>query len=138
MALVDTSQEGDGIRTYKMWKSDFINVIATGHQNYAELTFNFIAQVELLLSQRKSAQLLNDRKVNVHGEEGRKVQIDYALELLSGEVKPDPSDRYGNLTQDIIDRVGKSLKSFKDIADNIEKQLGKLYCNSLLRPDAKQ
>ncbi len=44
--------------------------LATVHRNYAEITFNFIAQVEFLLSQPKSAQLLNDRTVNVHGEKG--------------------------------------------------------------------
>ncbi len=107
-----------------MWKSDSLNIIATGHRDYAELGFNFIAMVELLLSQRKSVQLLNDRTINVHGEEGRKVPIDYALELLNGEGKPDLRDGYGNLTQAVIDRLRKSLKSLKDIANNIDKQLG--------------
>ncbi len=78
MALVDTRQEGNSIRTYMMWKYDSLNFIATGHRDYAELGFNFIAMVELLLSQRKSVQLLNDRTVNVHGEKGRKMPIDYA------------------------------------------------------------
>ncbi len=62
-----------------------MNFIATGHRNYAELAFNFIAQVEFLLSLRKSAQLLNNRTVHLHGEEGRYVTIDYALELLHGK-----------------------------------------------------
>ena len=50
--------------------------------------------------------------------------IDYALKILNGEGKPNLCNRYGNLTQAFIDRVGKSLKSFKDIANNIDKQLG--------------
>ncbi len=54
MARVDACQKGDGIGTYTMWKNDFINFIATGHRNYAELTFNFIAQVEFLISQLAS------------------------------------------------------------------------------------
>lgn len=123
LARVDASDEGDGRRSYIMWKHDFLNFASTGHRNYAELAFTLIAQVEYLLSERKAAQLLHNRTVNLHGGDGMNVPIDYAIELLNGEVKPDLKHRYGNLTDLVIERVGKSLKGCKEVSMNINAQL---------------
>ena len=123
MARVDASREGDGQRTYLLWKHDFVTFAATGHSNYAALAFRLIAQVEVILSKQKATQLLNNRTVNMHGGQGRNVPLDYAVELLNGEVKPDLRHRYGTLTSDTIKRVGKSLKPCQEIVKNVDIQL---------------
>lgn len=97
----------------------------TGHTTYAGLSFLLIAQVEFLLSERKAAQLLHNRSVSLHGGAGRNVPMDFALELLNGDVKPDLRHRYGTLTQETIDRVGKSLKLLKEVEESIDIQAEK-------------
>ena len=62
----------------------------TGHTTYAALAFEFISQIEEgLLSERKATQLLHNRTINVYGGLGKNVPVDYAIELLNSEVKPD-------------------------------------------------
>ena len=73
IARKDASNEGDGMRTFNHWKFDFLSFAATGHTVYAGLGFQFISQVKFLLSKRKSAQLLLNRTVNLHGGEGRNI-----------------------------------------------------------------
>ena len=51
------------------------------------------------------------------------MSIDFAIELLNGEVKPDLKHRYGTLTQQVIERVGKSLKPCKDVQENLDVQI---------------
>ena len=71
---------------------------------YAILAFEFVAQIECFLSLRKRAQLLHNRTVNlIYGGEGKNIPIDYAIELLNGEVKPDLKRKFGTLTEKTID-----------------------------------
>lgn len=119
------SEEGDGEKNFLLWKHDFLSFASTGHTTYAGLSFLLIAQVEFLLSERKAAQLLHNRSVSLHGGAGRNVPMDFALELLNGDVKPDLRHRYGTLTQETIDRVGKSLKLLKEVEESIDIQAEK-------------
>lgn len=96
---------------------------ASNHTTYAWLAFYLIAQVEFLLSKRKAKQLLHNRTVNFYGGEGRNVPIDYAIELLNGEIKPDLKNKYGVLTEKTVDRVGRSLKATREIERNVDIQI---------------
>ena len=58
LARQDAVREGDGERIYSFWKYHPLSFASTGHSNYAVLAFNFVVQIELLLSERKAAQLL--------------------------------------------------------------------------------
>ena len=122
-ARKDASNEGDGMKTYALWKNDLLTFKATGHSVYAILAFEFVAQIECLLSLRKRAQLLHNRTVNFYGGEGKNIPIDYAIELLNGEVKPDLKHKFGTLTEKTIDRVGKSVGQCKMIENLVDIQL---------------
>ena len=122
-ARKDASNEGDGMKTYALWKNDLLTFKATGHSVYAILAFEFVAQIECLLSLRKRAQLLHNRTVNFYGGEGKNIPIDYAIELLNGEVKPDLKHKFGTLTEKTIDRVGKSVRQCKMIENLVDIQL---------------
>ncbi len=63
LARVDAADEGGGQRAYELWKHDFVVFQATGHIVYAGLAFQFMAQVDLLLGERKATQLLHNRTV---------------------------------------------------------------------------
>ncbi len=63
--------------------------------------------------------------MNLHGGEGRNIPIDYAIELLNGEVKPGLKHKYGSLTTKTIERVGRSIKGCKEIEKSIDIQTGK-------------
>ncbi len=95
LARKNASNEGDGERTYILWKYDFISFAASNHTTYAWLAFHFIVQVEFLLSERRANQLLHNWTINIHGGDGRKIPIDYTIKLLNGEVKPDFSTNMG-------------------------------------------
>ena len=123
-ARMDASSEGDGYRTYLLWKYDLLMFKATGHTTYAALAFEFISQIEGLLSERKAAQLLHNRTINFYGGLSKNVPIDYAIELLNSEVKPDLKHKFGTLTEKTIDRVGKSVKQCKLIKNMVDIQLG--------------
>ena len=123
LARKDASNEGDGERTYILWKYDFLSFVASKHTNYAWLAFNFIAQVEFLLSPRKAKQLLHNRTINNYGGEGRNIPIDYAIELLNGTVKPDLKHKSGILTEETIERTGKSLKETCEIEKNVDTEI---------------
>ena len=98
-ARMDASGEEDGYRIYLLWKYDLLMFKAIGHTTYAALALEFISQVEGLLSERKATQLLNNRTINFYGGLGKNVQIDYAIELLNSEVKPDLKHKFGTLTE---------------------------------------
>ena len=117
------SKEGDGVGLYHIWKHDLVEFLASGHTVYAGLAFDFVSQVEFSLSERKAAKLLYNRTVNFYGGKSNNMPIDYALELLNGEVKPDLKHKYGTLTKQTIDRVGKSLKPCRNVEHAIDRQL---------------
>lgn len=125
LARKDASNEGDGERICILWKYDFMSFVASNHSNYAWLAFNFIAQVEFLLSPRKAKQLLHNRTINNYGGEGRNIPIDYAIELLNGTVKPDLKHKFGVLTEETIERTGKCLKETCQIEENIDTEIEK-------------
>ena len=54
------------------------------------------------------------------------VPIDYAIELLNGEVKPDLKTKYGTLTHLTTECVGKSLKMTKEVESNVDIHTGQL------------
>ena len=54
------------------------------------------------------------------------VPIDYAIELLNGEVKPDLKTKYGTLTHLTTECVGKSLKMNKEVESNVDIHTGQL------------
>eukprot|EP00112_Aurelia_sp_Birch-Aquarium-sp1_P019824 Seg4989.1 transcript_id=Seg4989.1/GoldUCD/mRNA.D3Y31 product="hypothetical protein" protein_id=Seg4989.1/GoldUCD/D3Y31 len=125
LARKDASNEGDGQRIFNLWKFDFLSFVATRHTVYSGLSFHFISQLKFLLSERKSAQLLINRTINLHGGDGRNIPIDYAIELLNEEVKPDLKHKYGNLTTKTIERVFRSIKACKEVEKSIDIQTGK-------------
>lgn len=122
LAHADATREGDGLQLYRLWKYDFLRFKAGGHTNYAILSFQFIAQIEALLSERMAAQLLHNRCVSFYGGQGSNMACDYALELKNGEVKPELK-RKPNLTDKAINRTGKSLKKTQDISNEYDKEI---------------
>ena len=108
---------------FSLWKYDLLTFKATSHSTYATLAFEFVAQIECLLSERRAAQLLHNRTVNFYGGLGKNVPIDYAVELLNGEVKQDLKHKFGKLTDKTIERVGKSLRQCRLVENNVDIQL---------------
>ena len=119
----DASHEGDGMKTYALWKNDLLTFKATGHSVHAILAFEFVEQTKRLLSLRKWSQLLHNRTVNFYGGEGKNVPTDYAIELLNGEVKPDLRHKFRTLTEKTIDRVGRLVRQCKMIENLVDIQL---------------
>ena len=46
---VDASREGNGLRSYMLWKHDFPQLVTKKHTNYSLLTFRLVAQMEVLV-----------------------------------------------------------------------------------------
>ena len=115
---VDASREGDGFRSYMLWKHDFPQLVTKKHTNYSLLTFRFVAQMEALLSENEAKSMVYNRYVNMHGGLGHNIPDDLAMEFMNKEAKPH-LQHAPTLTTQVFERAGKSLKVCRSVRDTV-------------------
>ena len=119
----DAVREGDGDRVFLLWKHDFLYFHVNGHTNYTHLGFTVIAQQLGLVAPAVAHTIRHNRFVNLRGGTGHNVSMDYAMELLNGQVKPALKGRGSTLSTATINRVSRSIKPVEDVQHNVDSQL---------------
>ena len=131
MEFCDGIHEGDGVRIIRCWRFFLLIFKASDRRNYAIEAFILLAQEKFLLSPRMTTQLKYNRTVNIHGRKGKNIPCDLHMEHLNRECKESLLSLGSNLTDNAIQRVGKSLsKTLKflhsfDLENNIPLSSGK-------------
>ena len=122
MEFVDAIREGDGERIFRCWRYFLLLFKATDRRNYSIEAFTLLIQHHFMFSKRMRMQLQWSRTVNVHGRPGKNVSCDLHMEHLNRECKGSISGLGANITDDAIQRVGKSLRTSTKILSNFDLQ----------------
>ena len=121
MEFLDGVREGDGERILRCWRYFLLIFKATGRKNYSIEAFTLLSQYHFLFSERMRMQLQWSRTVNVHGRIGKNVSCDLHMEHLNRECKGSIGELGANITDNSIQRVGRSLQSSTSILENFDR-----------------
>ena len=80
----DASRERDGERLHAMWKYDFQKMFNNSHSNYNTIYFEMVANLECLMTEKLSHELIHKRYVNMRGGDRHNTPDDLAMELVNG------------------------------------------------------
>ena len=88
--------------------------------DYSIEAFTLLFQYHFLYSERMRMQLIWGRTINVHGRIGRNISCDLHMEHLNRECKCSIGGLGANITDESIQRVGRSLRSSTRIMENFD------------------
>ena len=105
----DAIQEGDGDRVMRYWKVLLLLFKAGNHKNYSLEAMRLLLQQMYLTLPRKSAQLKWSRFINMQGRKGCNMPADLHMEHLNRNFKSSLRALQSNITDKVIDRIGRSV-----------------------------
>ena len=117
---LDATREGDGGRVLALWKFLLIVFKKTGHKNYAKEAGILLIQYHCLVSERKAAQLKNDRFVNTKGREGCNMASDFFMEHLNHRLKGVIRHMGSNIQPHSLSRAAKAIGVIDEVCRKFE------------------
>ena len=117
----DAIREGDGERLLRCWRYLLLIFKVSHHTNYSVEAFTLLAQYHFTFSERMCKQLIWSRTINVHGQLGKNIPCDLHMEHLNRECKGSIGGLGANITDNAIQRVGKSLRSSTAILESFDR-----------------
>ena len=124
MEFNDSIREGDGERIIRCWRYLLPLFKVSGRKNYCIEAFTLLAQYSYLLSPRNAMQLMWNRTVNVHGKPGKNISCDLHLEHLNREAKNCIAGLGANITEEAVERIGKSIGPSITVLRNFDSVTG--------------
>ena len=124
-AFHDACKEGDGKRVMLVWKVLMIVFKVTKRKNYAKEAAILLLQKDCFLSERKAAQLIHSRFVNVTGGVGHNIPTDLHMEHLNRRLKTVLRHTGSNILKpNTVVLAAKSIGFVQHVCSVLEKECG--------------
>lgn len=120
----DAIKEGDGDRIMALWKFFMLFWKANNSHKYALAALHLQASVKSLLTQRQTHQLIHNRTLNYKGELGKRVPLDFFLELLNLVLKDSFKHLGVNLSESTAQTEGKAISAMFELINGHNIDLG--------------
>lgn len=117
----DSSREGDGERSLRCWKFFLLHFKADGRTKYSIEALNLLAQVNGLLSEQMTHQLMWNRTCNPRGGSGNNVPLDLHLEHLNRLFKDNINSFKSNVSEQSVSRSSQAIGPIKELIERFDR-----------------
>ena len=119
---LDAVREGDGHCVMSIWKLLLVIFKKTGRRNYAKEAALLLINYHFLLSDRKAAQVRNERFINTQGGLGRNIASDLYMEHLNRRLKAVIRHLGSNIQPPTLCRAARAIGVVDNICSVFERE----------------
>ena len=116
----DACNEGDGERIIMIWKYLLIIFKLSSRKNYTKEAILLLLQCKCLQSERKVAQMLHSRSINI---QGHNIPCDLHMEHLNRRLKTILNHLGSNIQPETILKVASPLELFTIICNTFQHEV---------------